>query len=100
MKRLLALSCSALVATHVQWRQNPDSLRSITTDTANRDSVSAAAGMQSSRFPSAVERYPQTREDGEVTDYTKDLADFFVQQGGLPQALDSYASHITTRFLR
>ena len=87
-------------ATNAQWRQNPDPMRSAIARGADMDPVSAAQVMQMFSFPPAAEQRTQAWMGGEVAAYAKDLADFFVQQGGLPQALDSYAPFVTTRFLR
>ena len=87
-------------ATNAQWRQNPGSMHSAIARAADMNPVSAAEAMQRFRFPSASEQRSVNWLGGEVAKYIKELADFFVQQGGLPKALDSYAPFVTIRFLR
>ena len=51
-------------------------------------------------FPSAAEQKTEKWLGGMVPAYSKEIADFFVDQGKLGKALDNYERFITTRFLR
>ena len=52
------------------------------------DSTKGMLGMFS--FPSAEEQKSEAWMGGTVQDFTKQVADFFVEQGQLDRALDSY----------
>ena len=52
------------------------------------------------RFPDAAEQKSEDWLGAHLPDYSKEVADFFVAQGRLGRALDTYDAHITTRFLR
>ena len=50
-------------------------------------------------FPSAADQKAEAWMGGTVQAFTKEVADFFVQQGQLDQALDSYDFAIDASFL-
>lgn len=87
-------------ATNAQWRQNPDPMRASIARAADMNPMSATTVMQGFEFPSAEEQRSPAWLGEAVAEYARELAEFYVQQGGLPQALDDYAPYITTRFLR
>ena len=99
---------------------HPDLLRQFmeVTDQANaaynadpgqfEETISKAAGMDLPAtqdmlgmftFPSAEEQKSEAWMGGAVQAFTKEVADFFVQQGQLDSALDSYESAIDASFL-
>ena len=87
-------------ATNSQWRQNPDPMRAAIARAADMDPISANRTLDRFSFPSAAEQKSTDWMDQQVADYSKSLADFFVEHGRMKKALDSYDAHITTRFLR
>jgi ABC-type taurine transport system substrate-binding protein len=67
---------------------------------ADMDRVSTERALERFSFPSALEQKSDPWLGGGVVDYSKELADFFVAEGQLQRALESYDRFITTRFLR
>ena len=72
------------------------------------ETISSAAGMDLGAtqnmlgmfsFPSAADQMSEAWMGGTVQAFTKEVADFFVQQGQLDRALDSYDSAIDASFL-
>ena len=101
-------------------KDHPDLLRKFmeVTDRANaayaadpgryEETISKAAGMDLGdtrnmlgmfSFPSAADQKSAAWMGGTVQAFTKEVADFFVQQGQLDRALDSYDSAIDASFL-
>jgi taurine transport system substrate-binding protein len=100
--------------------ENPDLLRKFmeVTDRANAayaenpeayyETISKAAGMDLDAtkemlgmfsFPSAEEQKSEDWMGGTVQDFTKQVADFFVEQGQLDRALESYDSAVDPGYL-
>ena len=72
------------------------------------DTISKAAGMDLDAtkemlgmfsFPSAEEQKSEAWMGGAVQEFTKQVADFFVEQGQLDRALDSYDSAVDPGYL-
>ena len=101
-------------------KDHPDLLRKFmeVTDRANaayaadpgryEETISKAAGMDLGdtrnmlgmfSFPSAADQKSAAWMGGTVQAFTKEVADFFVQQGQLDRALDSYDSAVDASFL-
>jgi len=87
-------------AANMQWRRNPQAMLKSIARAADMDRASARRALDGFNFPTALEQKSDAWLGGDVVDYSKDLADFFVDEGVLPKALDSYDRFITTRFLR
>ena len=87
-------------ASNKQWRQNPQSMLKAIARAADLDLASARQVLAGFNFPTAMEQKSDAWLGGDVVDYSKELADFFVAEGMLPRALESYERFITTRFLR
>jgi taurine transport system substrate-binding protein len=110
-----------VVSTTEQFaEQHPDLLRKFmeVTDKANAaykenpeqyyETISKAAGMDLDAtkemlgmfsFPSAEDQKSEAWMGGTVQDFTKQVADFFVEQGQLDRALDSYDSAVDPDYL-
>jgi ABC-type taurine transport system substrate-binding protein len=89
-----------LDASNRQWKNNPEPMIKEIARLAEMDRESARLALSGFTFPSALEQKSDAWLGGEVVDYSKELADFFVAEGQFPRALDSYDRFITTRFLR
>ena len=89
-----------LDASNRQWRKNPEPMVKEIARVADMDRVSARRALAGFTFPSALEQKSDAWLGGDVVDYSKELADFFVAEGQLPRALENYDRFITTRFLR
>ena len=87
-------------ASNKQWRKNPRSMVRSIARAADMAPASAMRALENFDFPTALEQKSDAWLGGDVVDYTKELADFFVSEGVLPRALESYDRFITTRFLR
>ena len=89
-----------LDASNRQWKKNPEPMIREIARVADMDRASARRALAGFTFPSALEQKSDAWLGGDVVDYSKELADFFVAEGQLPRALESYDRFITTRFLR
>jgi len=87
-------------ASNEQWMKNPDSMQAAIAGAAGMDPESAQRVLRTLDFPPAEEQKSIAWMEGVVPAYTRDLAEFFVEQGQLDKSLDSYDRFITTRFLR
>ena len=87
-------------ASNKQWRQNPQSMLKAIARATDLDLASTRQALAGFNFPTAMEQKSDAWLGGDVVDYSKELADFFVAEGVLPRALESYERFITTRFLR
>jgi taurine transport system substrate-binding protein len=87
-------------AANKQWRINPDPMRAAIARAAQMDQAGANRSLTEFRFPSIGEQKSEAWMGGGIAAYSKDLAEFLVAHGQLEQALDSYESFVTTRFLR
>lgn len=89
-----------LDASNRQWKMNPEPMLKAIARVADMDRTSAGRALERFAFPSALEQKSDAWLGGDVVDYSKELADFFVAEGQLQRALESYDRFITTRFLR
>jgi taurine transport system substrate-binding protein len=110
-----------ITATEEFAAEHPDLLKKFmeVTENANRafaenpeqyyETISKAAGMDLEAtknmmgmftFPTAEEQKSEAWMGGMLKDYTKQVADFFVEQGQLDKALDDYTSGIDTSYLQ
>jgi taurine transport system substrate-binding protein len=89
-----------LAAANRQWQMNPQPMLKSIARAADMDRDSAGRALGRFGFPSALEQKSDPWLGGDVVDYSKELADFFVAEGKLQRALESYDRFITTRFLR
>ncbi|MFT5219618.1 MAG: taurine transport system substrate-binding protein [Planctomycetota bacterium] len=87
-------------ASNNQWRKNPEPMRATIARAAGMDQEGSDSTLERFTFPSAAEQKSAAWMGSIVPVYTKEVADFFVEQGQLDKALDSYDKFITTRFLR
>ena len=87
-------------ATNVQWRKDPTPMTAAIARAAGMDPDSARQTLSRFDFPPAAEQKSEAWLGAAVPAYLKEIADFFVAQGRLPEALDSYEPFVTTRFLR
>jgi len=87
-------------ASNKQWKRSPDPMVRTIARVADMDKGSTRQTLDSFSFPTAQEQKADAWLGGDVVDYSKELADFFVSEGMLPRALESYDRFITTRFLR
>ncbi len=87
-------------ATNAQWRKNPTPMTAAIARAAGMDPDSARQTLARFEFPPASDQKSDDWLGAAVPAYFKDIADFFVAQGRLPQSLDSYEPFVTTRFLR
>ncbi len=87
-------------ATNVQWRKEPAPMTAAIARAAGMDPASVRQTLARFDFPPAAEQKSDAWLGAAVPAYFKEIAEFFVAQGRLPQALDSYEPFVTTRFLR
>lgn len=87
-------------ASNKQWKKNPQPMLRSIARAADMDRHSAREALAGFSFPSAMEQKSDPWLGGQIADYSKDLADFFVAHGQLPKSLENYERFITTRFLR
>ena len=87
-------------ASNKQWKKNPDAMQAAIARAAGLNPETTERVLQKLEFPPAEEQKSPAWMNGLVAAYTRDLADFFVEQGQLDKSLDSYDRYITTRFLR
>jgi taurine transport system substrate-binding protein len=87
-------------ASNDQWKKNPQPMLRSIARAADMDRPSAREALDGFNFPTAMEQKSDPWLGGQVADYSKDLADFFVAHGQLSKALENYQRFITTRFLR
>lgn len=87
-------------ATNAQWKKNPAPMRPAIARAAGMDPDSVAETIDRFSFPTAHEQKSARWLGALVPAYSKALADFFVEQGRLRAALQSYERFVTTRFLR
>lgn len=87
-------------ATNRQWRKNPDPMLAAIARSAQMGKDSASRRLEDFSFPTVEQQKSKSWMGSVVPAYSKSLADFFVAQGQLDTALESYDRFITTRFLR
>ncbi len=87
-------------ATNAQWRANPSPMTDAIARAAGMDPDSTRQTLERLDFPPAADQKSDAWLGAAVPAHLKEIADFFVAQGRLPQALDSYEPFVTTRFLR
>lgn len=87
-------------ASNKQWKKDPDAMQPAIAQSAGLNLQTAERVLRKLDFPPAAEQKSSAWMNGLVAAYTRDLADFFVEQGQLDKSLDSYDRYITTRFLR
>ena len=87
-------------ASNDQWKKNPQPMLRSIARAADMDRESAREALDGFSFPTAMEQKSDPWLGGQVADYSKELADFFVAHGQLSKSLENYQRFITTRFLR
>ena len=87
-------------ATNRQWRKNPKPMLAAIARAAQMGKDSASRRLEDFSFPTVEQQKSESWMGALVPAYSKSLADFFVTQGQLDTALESYDRFITTRFLR
>ncbi len=87
-------------ASNKQWEKNPRPMLKSIARAADMDRPSARRALDRFSFPSALEQKADAWLGGQVADYSKDLAAFFVAHGQLSRSLEDYERFVTTRFLR
>jgi taurine transport system substrate-binding protein len=87
-------------ASNQQWRKNPGPMRAAIARAANMHQEASDRAMQGFSFPLNQEQKSAAWLGDAVPVYLQELADFFVKQGQLDKAMESYEPFITTRFLR
>ena len=73
---------------------------SVIAEAAGMDDESTASTLANFGFPSAEEQLSDDWMGGTVQTFMKEVADFFVLQGELDEALDSYDGFVNTTFLK
>lgn len=81
------------------YAADPDSALPIIAEAAGMDLDDTIAILDLFRFPTIDEQLSAEWMGGTVQRFTKEVADFFVEQGELPSALDDYGSVIDASFL-
>ena len=89
-----------VAASNQQWETNSRVMLRSIARAADMDQESARRALQAFEFPSVEEQKSDPWLGGQVADYSKELADFFVAHGQLQRAQDNYERFVTTRFLR
>ncbi len=87
-------------ASNEQWHLNPDPMRAAIARAANPNQDGFDGTIDEFDFPGAAQQKTDAWMGGLVPAYSKEIADFFVEQGRLDKTLESYERFITTRFLR
>jgi taurine transport system substrate-binding protein len=87
-------------AANKQWKKNPQPMLKSIARAADMDRQSARDALERFSFPSALEQKSDAWLGGQVAEYSKDLAEFFVAHGQLSRSLEDYERFVTTRFLR
>jgi taurine transport system substrate-binding protein len=72
------------------YNENPDQYYEAISRAAGMDLDSTVDMLGMFSFPSAEDQKSEAWMGGTVQDFTKQVADFFVEQGQLDRALDSY----------
>ncbi len=87
-------------ASSLQWARNPDPMRITIARAAEMSLEGSNRALEDFNFPLAKVQQSDAWMARRISAYTREIADFFVAQGQLEQALDNYDRFITTRFLR
>ena len=87
-------------ASNVQWRKNPQPMRAAIARGAQMSQEASDRALARFRFPTVQEQKSAAWMGQVLPEYSKKLADFFVAEGQLDEALDSYERFFSTRFLR
>jgi len=87
-------------ATNKQWGINPEPMRAAIARAAQMGQAGASRRLEDFSFPTAAQQKSESWMGSVIPTYSKNLADFFVAQGQLGEALANYDRFITTRFLR
>ncbi len=87
-------------ATNEQFLHNPDPMRAAIARTAGMDRAGSDAALDRFTFPDIATQKSEDWLGGGVTRYTRELAEFLVEQGRVRAVLDDYEDSISTRFLR
>ena len=87
-------------ASNKQWKKNPQPMLKSIARAADMDRQSARQALEKFSFPSVQEQKSDAWLGGQIADYSKDLAEFFVAHGQLSRSLEDYERFVTTRFLR
>ncbi|MDH3450070.1 MAG: ABC transporter substrate-binding protein [Gammaproteobacteria bacterium] len=87
-------------ASNKHWKKNPEPMHAAIARAAQMNPEGVRRTLEGFIFPSALEQKSDDWLGSLVSAYSKDLADFFVTQGRLDNALESYDGFVTTRFLR
>ena len=81
------------------YKENPEQYYETISKAAGMDLDATKEMLGMFSFPSAEEQKSETWMGGTVQEFTKEVADFFVEQGQLDRALDSYDSAIDPGYL-
>ena len=95
LKKFMAVTDQANAA----YSENPGQFEETISKAAGMDLAATQNMLGMFSFPSAADQKSETWMGGTVQAFTKQVADFFVQQGQLDQALDSYDFAIDASFL-
>lgn len=87
-------------ATNEQFRLNPEPMRPVIARAADMDRAAADAALDRFGFPDSATQKSEAWLGGNLQRYTRELAEFLVQQGRARAALEDYDRFISTRFLR
>lgn len=87
-------------ASNEQWRKNPQPMRAAIARASQMGQEASNRALAGFRFPTVQEQKSDAWMGRVLPDYSKKLADFFVAEGQLGEALDSYENSFSTRFLR
>ena len=81
------------------YAENPGQFEETISKAAGMDLAATQNMLGMFSFPSATEQMSDAWMGGTVQAFTKQVADFFVEQGQLDRALDSYDFAIDASFL-
>ena len=87
-------------ATNAQFYQNPDPMRAAIARAAGMDRAGSDAALERFAFPDVAAQKSAAWLGGRVSSYSRELAEFLVEQGRARAALDDYDRFVSTRFLR
>ena len=82
------------------YKANPEQYYETIADAAGMELDAAIDMLQKFSFPSAEAQRSEAWMGGTVQDFTKQVADFFVEQGELSEALEDYSPLIDASFLQ
>ncbi len=84
---------------NAKWKENPEGMLPVIAKDAGMDKDVAKATLAGFAFPSVEEQLSEQWLGGGTQTFLKEVGDFFVEQGSMPSARDSYESAVDKSFL-